>query len=65
MDRFMARMRMQKLDETVQAKLQEKEYEKDHGHPLYHGALKGVILSCLLALALMTLCFLSVMLVRG
>lgn len=56
---------MQKLDETVQAKLQEKEYEKKYGHPHYHGALKAIFLSCLPALVLMTLCFLSVVLLRG
>ncbi|NIN68067.1 MAG: hypothetical protein GTO63_25845 [Anaerolineae bacterium] len=56
---------MQKLDEAVEAKLQEKEYEKEYGHPHHRGVLKGVVLSCLLAGTLMTICFLSVIVVRG
>lgn len=56
---------MQKLDESVEAKLREKEYEKGHGHRCDYGVTKEIVLSCLLGLTLMIICFLSVMMIRS
>lgn len=55
---------MQKLDEAVVAKLLEKEHEKQYG-PRRYGVAREVGISCLLTIALMTLCFLSAIVLRA
>lgn len=55
---------MQKLDESAEAKLLEKEYEREHSHRDF-GLAQEVVISCLLAIALMVFCFLSVIGMRA
>jgi mannitol-specific phosphotransferase system IIBC component len=49
---------VQKLDESAEAKLLEKECERKHGYRS-SGFAQEVVISCLLAVALMAICFLS------
>jgi hypothetical protein len=55
---------MQKLDESAEAKLLEKEDEREHGHRDF-GLAREVVMSCLLAIALMISCFVSVIVMRA
>ena len=55
---------MQKLDESAQAKLLEREHEKEHSHRDF-GIAREVVISCVLAIVLMALCFLTLILMRA
>jgi hypothetical protein len=56
---------VQKLDESIEARLLEKEYEREHGDRRVFARGQEVAVSCLLAIALTAFCFLSVFVIRA